>query len=185
MTALMISSPRPGVRLGSSWLPVCMYRKCTSAIHVSKRRRQCFSFACCGTNRFALLRQQRAPIIVERHNLAQNTLPKFVGGKTSRVDIDLSNLKQIISTMNYTMLYYNFQKLESGQQIRLLHLQPSEFHEPVSATMSLAYLEDHPKYEALSYVWGHPKICLDITLDGQTVSVTINLWTALQRRTSS
>lgn len=85
--------------------------------------------------------------------------------------------------ISYMMPHYNFQRLElEREQIRLLHVQPGEFHEPVSATMSVAYLGDHPEYEALSYVWGDPRVRLDITLDGQTVSVTINLWAALRRR---
>lgn len=82
------------------------------------------------------------------------------------------------------MLHQNFRKLElEREQIRLLHVQPGEFNDHISATISLAYLGDHPRYEALSYVWGDPRVCLDITLDGQTVSVTINLWAALRRRT--
>ncbi|KAH8777523.1 heterokaryon incompatibility protein-domain-containing protein [Diaporthe sp. PMI_573] len=80
------------------------------------------------------------------------------------------------------MLSPNFEKLERDrQQIWLLHLQPGEFHEPISATLSLAYLGDHPKYEALSYIWGDRKVRFDITVDGETVPVTINLWAALRR----
>lgn len=84
------------------------------------------------------------------------------------------------------MLHYGFQNLDfERQQIRLLHVHPGEFYEHISATISFAYLGDHPKYEALSYVWGDPRVCLDITVDGQTVSITINLWAALRRRKPS
>lgn len=83
------------------------------------------------------------------------------------------------------MAPFNFQNLQlHQQQIRLFHLQPGEFHDPISATLSIAYLGDCPKYEALSYVWGDPNVCYDITVDDHTVAVTINLWAALRRRES-
>lgn len=68
------------------------------------------------------------------------------------------------------------------QQIRLLHLQPGGFRDSISAKLSVAYLGDNPKYEALSYVWGDPNVCLDISLDGHIIPVTMNLWAALRRR---
>lgn len=73
------------------------------------------------------------------------------------------------------------------QQIRLFHLQPGAFSDPISATLSVAHLGDStcPKYEALSYVWGDPNVCFDITLDGHSFPVTINLWAALRRRRSA
>lgn len=81
------------------------------------------------------------------------------------------------------MARFKFQNLElDKQQIRLLHLQPGEFHDPISATLSVACLGDSPRYEALSYVWGDPNVCLDIYLDRCTLKVTINLWSALRRR---
>ncbi|KAL2282381.1 hypothetical protein FJTKL_10984 [Diaporthe vaccinii] len=77
---------------------------------------------------------------------------------------------------------FDFHNLQHHrQQIRLFHLQPGGFHDPISATLSIAYLGDSPKYEALSYVWGDPNVCFDITVDGHTVPVTINLWAALRR----
>ncbi|KAG6354042.1 hypothetical protein INS49_005013 [Diaporthe citri] len=80
------------------------------------------------------------------------------------------------------MAPFDFQNLQlHRQQIRLFHLQPGEFHDPISATLSIAYLGDCPKYEALSYVWGDPNVCFDITVGGHTVPVTINSWAALRR----
>lgn len=66
-------------------------------------------------------------------------------------------------------------------QIRILHLHPGEWEDPIRTTLSVASLEDEPYYEALSYVWGDPKDCLEITLDGLEQKVTVNLWTALRR----
>lgn len=80
------------------------------------------------------------------------------------------------------MAQFEFRDLElDRQQIRLFHLQPGEFHDPISGMLSIAYLEDGPKYEALSYVWGDPNVCMNISLDGHDVPVTTNLWAALRR----
>ncbi|KAG8165466.1 hypothetical protein KVR01_004018 [Diaporthe batatas] len=81
------------------------------------------------------------------------------------------------------MSYSKFQKLDRDrEQIRLLHLKPAELHEPISATLSLAYLDEQPSYEALSYVWGDGEDPLEITLDGETFPVKINLFAALRLR---
>lgn len=83
------------------------------------------------------------------------------------------------------MRYSKFQKLDRDrQQIRLLLLKPGALHEPISAALSLAYLDEHPRYEALSYVWGVSEDLLDITLDNETFPVKINLFAALRRRES-
>lgn len=83
------------------------------------------------------------------------------------------------------MLPFEFQQLDlERQQIRLFHLQPGDFHAPISATLSVAYLDEDPKYEALSYVWGDPCVCFDIILEGHILPVTTNLWAALRRRES-
>ncbi|KAJ3500616.1 hypothetical protein NM208_g17104 [Fusarium decemcellulare] len=42
-------------------------------------------------------------------------------------------------------------------------------------------LDDPLPFEALSYVWGDPTDRLELTVEGQTVLVTVNLWCALQQ----
>lgn len=83
------------------------------------------------------------------------------------------------------MPYSKFQNLDRDRhQIRLLSLKPGEPHEPISATLSLAYLDEHPRYEALSYVWGDREDFLDISLDDETFPVKVNLFAVLRRRES-
>ena len=68
--------------------------------------------------------------------------------------------------------------------IRILSLWPCEGDENASIRCSfrVAKLDDHPKYEALSYVWGDMSNQLSICVSGgKTVNVTRNLHAALSR----
>ncbi|KAK6826671.1 hypothetical protein RU639_004778 [Aspergillus parasiticus] len=70
------------------------------------------------------------------------------------------------------------------ETIRMLRLLPSEDNtaqiqcQLVDYTLPTPGTEDHP-YEALSYVWGSENTPQSILIDGQTLSVTENLYTAL------
>lgn len=75
----------------------------------------------------------------------------------------------------------SYKQLElENKQIRILHLLPAKFDDPIQTRLSTAYLDDKPYYEAVSYVWGDPNVCMDITVDGHKRSVTINLYRALR-----
>ncbi|KAK8105642.1 HET-domain-containing protein [Apiospora kogelbergensis] len=67
------------------------------------------------------------------------------------------------------------------EQIRLLHLLPGSWEDPVSCTTSTVYLSDSTVFESLSYAWGDPSITKDVFLDGHTIAVTVNLFAALRR----
>ncbi|KAK4221369.1 heterokaryon incompatibility protein-domain-containing protein [Podospora fimiseda] len=67
------------------------------------------------------------------------------------------------------------------KEIRILILLPSYFHDPISCTLSRANLEEQPQYDALSYVWGDPRICRTIYVDDSVKNVTVNLFAALRR----
>jgi Heterokaryon incompatibility protein (HET) len=66
------------------------------------------------------------------------------------------------------------------RDVRFLRLLPGERETPVSCTLSVASIVDARDYEALSYVWGDPKVTRPISLDGREFPVTINLESALQ-----
>ncbi|KAJ4370725.1 hypothetical protein N0V83_005246 [Neocucurbitaria cava] len=80
---------------------------------------------------------------------------------------------------------------EAHREIRLLHLLPKQRKtthsgveharelEDIRCTFSLASLNDHPPFEALSYVWGDPKAVIPISLHGHEFPVTLNLHDAL------
>ncbi|KAI1085067.1 heterokaryon incompatibility protein-domain-containing protein [Whalleya microplaca] len=66
------------------------------------------------------------------------------------------------------------------QDIRLLHLLPGQYLDPISCRLSHNHLDDNPTYTASSYVWGDKVDCQNITLERTDFSVTPNLYTALQ-----
>ncbi|KAI0381777.1 heterokaryon incompatibility protein-domain-containing protein [Hypomontagnella monticulosa] len=76
---------------------------------------------------------------------------------------------------------YHFLPLDHArQEIRVLHLLPGQFSDPISCRLSHDSLEGNPTYIALSYVWGDGSNPQHITLENTEFSVTANLYTALQ-----
>ena len=69
--------------------------------------------------------------------------------------------------------------LDRGRrQIRLAHLAPSEkLDEQPSCSLHVASLNENPRYEALSYVWGDPKVTRLIKLRTSHQSSTIHIET--------
>lgn len=60
-------------------------------------------------------------------------------------------------------------------------LQPAKSEElPPKYTLETVSLNANPKYKAPSYTWGHPDLIKEICVNGVTVSITENLFTALQ-----
>jgi hypothetical protein len=53
-----------------------------------------------------------------------------------------------------------------SRQTRLFTLQPGAFGDPVDGFLTQISLNNHPKYEALSYVWGDPNVTLPISVHG-------------------
>jgi hypothetical protein len=66
------------------------------------------------------------------------------------------------------------------RQIRLVELLPGIDTDDINCKLQVVTLDDSPKYEALSYVWGDINITRDIIIDGQAFPATINLETALR-----
>lgn len=74
----------------------------------------------------------------------------------------------------------------AGSEIRVLHLKPGGFHDPIQLTLHHASLDEEPygplDYKALSYVWGpsdnNMAICVDSAVE---FPVTDNLYDALRR----
>jgi len=60
-------------------------------------------------------------------------------------------------------------------------LQPSaHFPAPITCSLVEVTLDDHPIYEALSYVWGDPKLQSTLQIEGARLKVTNNLELALR-----
>jgi hypothetical protein len=68
-----------------------------------------------------------------------------------------------------------------SNEIRLIELLPGENDARVECRLFTSSLENHPEFEALSYVWGDPTVTTTISYDGRDMSVTMNLARALER----
>ncbi|KAI1419195.1 heterokaryon incompatibility protein-domain-containing protein [Xylaria sp. FL1777] len=80
-----------------------------------------------------------------------------------------------MAALKYTPLH------PSKKQIRLLTLLNGEWNDKIKCKLFVASLDDEPKYEALSYVWGSQTDLVDIDVDGVIFSATQNLYAALRR----
>jgi len=77
---------------------------------------------------------------------------------------------------------YQYSKLsQDSRQIRLVHILPGIWDDPISCQLHTASLDSSLTYQALSYVWGDPKVTKPISLHGSIFSVTLNLHVALRR----
>lgn len=73
----------------------------------------------------------------------------------------------------------SYQALRKRGEIRVIELQPGQPQDPISCTIRHVLLDDHPYYMALSYFWGNQKNRRIITCNGQSISITENLESAL------
>lgn len=69
----------------------------------------------------------------------------------------------------------------TDREIRLLDLLPSTGNDTIRCDLRVASLDEHPTYEALSYVWGDPGEEKDIEILERRVAVTSNLHAGLCR----
>jgi hypothetical protein len=82
--------------------------------------------------------------------------------------------------------YSPLRKHDGAESIRLLRLLPNDDENATIACQLVDYFLPHSDtgphlYEALSYVWGHPRKKHSITLDNCSLGVTANLHAALTR----
>jgi tetratricopeptide (TPR) repeat protein len=69
---------------------------------------------------------------------------------------------------------------DSRSEIRLIEILFDGGDEMVRCRLSISSLEDNPKFTALSYVWGSPKITEDIIINDELFPATVNLAIALK-----
>ncbi|KAI1127251.1 heterokaryon incompatibility protein-domain-containing protein [Nemania abortiva] len=69
----------------------------------------------------------------------------------------------------------------SKKEIRLLTLFNGKWNDKIRCRLYAVSLQDHPKYEALSYVWGSSADLVDIDVNGVAFPATQNLYAALRR----
>ncbi|RDW63603.1 hypothetical protein BP6252_11148 [Coleophoma cylindrospora] len=77
---------------------------------------------------------------------------------------------------------YDAHKLYQGtSQVRVLDLHPGKEGDPIMCTLRVVDLDADAVYDALSYVWGDPKITKGIFVNGAALEITTNLHAALSR----
>ncbi|EAT80405.1 hypothetical protein HBH56_145730 [Parastagonospora nodorum] len=75
-----------------------------------------------------------------------------------------------------------YSQLDSSRKvIRVLKLLPGNWRDDIECHLSDVSLLDQPCYKALSYVWGEVQHAKPVNVNNQPVTVTQNLYEALQR----
>jgi hypothetical protein len=72
---------------------------------------------------------------------------------------------------------YEYQSIDAKHQIRVLHLEPGAFAEPLIGNLLVRKLgddqENPPAYSCVSYAWGPQQDFTSITCDGKSLRVTL------------
>jgi len=76
---------------------------------------------------------------------------------------------------------YSYKPLPPHRYIRLLKLRPGSWRDDICCELEVAFLDEQPKYEALSYAWGVEQDSQRISLDSQPFSISPTLESALRR----
>ena len=79
-----------------------------------------------------------------------------------------------------SMAPYKYYPLVGKAEIRLLHILPGELDDPLRGNLVTKDLDAFPSYQTLSYAWGEPNFTCRIDLDGDELSITPNLDSALR-----
>ncbi|KAF2093234.1 hypothetical protein NA57DRAFT_81571 [Rhizodiscina lignyota] len=74
-----------------------------------------------------------------------------------------------------------YDSLPHEGSFRLLRLLHGSEEDPIQCELFLERLGRHPRYEAISYVWGDPNVCEKIHINGHPLQITKNLEWALRR----
>ncbi|MCJ1398988.1 hypothetical protein MMC11_002190 [Xylographa trunciseda] len=77
-------------------------------------------------------------------------------------------------------IYSQYPLNPADHEIRLVSLHPGRNAEPIVCELNKVSLDNCPKYEALSYVWGENTSDRRISVDGHEVFIGISLWDALR-----
>lgn len=76
---------------------------------------------------------------------------------------------------------YKYLQIPDKKTIRILTLYPGTSSDRLIGELTFVKLDDHPVYEAISYVWGEPIRCEDFLCEGKSISLTQSLADALRR----
>lgn len=88
-------------------------------------------------------------------------------------------MDQVFHRNRFTSIYTPLRR--EYREIWLASLKPGDPEDDIQLSVSVISLDDDPKYDALSYVWGDLHDTYRISLSGQAFQVTRNLRDALIR----
>lgn len=93
---------------------------------------------------------------------------------------DLSEAEDTEGAIFLTASTRNYHMVTTGD-IRVLSLLPGIFDDPLRCSLAVEPIDQHPMYDALSYMWGNPSDTRLITVDNdQAFPVTVSLENALR-----
>jgi hypothetical protein len=80
---------------------------------------------------------------------------------------------------------FEYAPLSGEREIRLLRLGRQISPTTINVKLIHVSLDDNPRYECISYVWGGSSKTHTIILDGQRFAVSTNVWDILRQRKSA
>lgn len=106
--------------------------------------------------------------------------PKTITYKSTRTRMSSQDLVHVAPLDPTASQAFVHKPLSSPRPFRVLELLPSrDFDSTVSCEIREASLDDHVKYEALSYVWGAPTPGFAVSVGDKTLAVMPNCLEAL------
>jgi len=76
--------------------------------------------------------------------------------------------------------YYQYMRLRERKSIRVLELSPGTSTTPIQGRIQEVSLDDPISYDAVSYVWGSPKLSPIIYVNSKAMLVTYNCFQVLE-----
>ncbi len=74
---------------------------------------------------------------------------------------------------------YENKPLPTTTSIWLLHLFPGKGYDKIQCCLQICEMDKAPEYEAISYVWGDPRVTVAVVADRRILPVTTKLRDAL------
>ena len=91
-------------------------------------------------------------------------------------------MKHILEHLDH-LSRYEYRAVQNGH-IRVLEVLPGQGHDPVVCSIHEISLDEHPDYEALSYVWGDPRALVSCIYIVDSATAGIHLKDSFQANDS-
>ena len=88
--------------------------------------------------------------------------------------------EQLQQLASQSRISKSYPPLDDDDDIRLIHLMPGAFDDALDLSLVSYASSERPDYEALSYVWGDSTYQQKVVVNGEFVSIRLNLEVALR-----